>query len=39
MVNKLRQKVTSKLRACSNCRVTTPAVDHMAVTASISQTA
>ena len=35
MVNKLRQKVTSKLRACSRWRVTTPAVDHIRVTATI----
>src|SRR5687767_1894254 len=38
-VKKLRQKVISKLRACSRCRVTTPAVAHIRVTATISQTA
>jgi hypothetical protein len=38
-VKKLRQKVTSKLRACSRCRVTTPAVAHISVTPTISQTA
>ena len=35
-VKKLRQKVTSKLRACSRWRVTTPAMDHIRVTATIS---
>ncbi|MNV51373.1 hypothetical protein D3C71_1434180 [compost metagenome] len=38
-VKKLRQKVTSKLAACSRWRVTTPAMDHMRVTATISATA
>ncbi|WP_284465441.1 hypothetical protein [Diaphorobacter nitroreducens] len=38
-MKKLRQKVTSKLRAWSRWRVTTPAMDHMKVTATISQTA
>ena len=38
-VKKLRQKVTSKLRACSRWRVITPAVDHIKVTATISRTA
>jgi hypothetical protein len=39
MVKKLRQKVTSKLLACSSWRVTTPAMDHIRVTATISHTA
>jgi hypothetical protein len=39
MVKKLRQNVTSKLLACSSWRVTTPAMDHIRVTATISQTA
>lgn len=34
-----RQKVTSKLRAASRWRVTTPAVDHISVTTSIKSTA
>ena len=38
-VKKLRQNVTSKLRACSRWRVTTPAVDHISVTATMSTTA
>jgi hypothetical protein len=38
-VNRLRQKVTSKLRADSNWRVTTPAIDHMAALATINPTA
>jgi hypothetical protein len=38
-VKKLRQKVTSKLCACSRCRVTTPAMDHIRVTATIRNTA
>jgi hypothetical protein len=38
-VNKLRQKVISKLRACSSWRVTTPAVDHISVTSTMSKTA
>ena len=38
-VNRLRQNVTSKLRACSRCRVTTPAIDHISVTATMSHTA
>ena len=38
-VKKLRQKVTSKLRACSRWRVTTPAMDHMSVAATIRKTA
>ncbi len=38
-VNRLRQKVTSKLRAASRWRVTTPAMDHISVTATISHTA
>ena len=35
----LRQKVTSKLRALSRCRVTTPAMLHSSVTSTISPTA
>jgi len=38
-VKKLRQNVTSKLRACSRWRVTMPAVDHSSVTSTMSQTA
>ena len=38
-VKKLRQKVTSKLRACSRWRVTTPAMDHSSVIRSINTTA
>jgi len=38
-VNRLRQKVTSNFCACSRWRVTTPAVDHIRVTAIISNTA
>ena len=38
-VKKLRQKVTSKLRASSRCRVTTPAMDHKAVQPTMVQTA
>jgi hypothetical protein len=38
-VKKLRQNVTSKLRACSKCRDTTPAIDHMAATSTINATA
>ena len=38
-VKKLRQKVISKLRACSSWRVTTPAIDHIRVTATIRKTA
>ena len=38
-VKKLRQKVTSKLRALSRCRVTTPAILHSSVTSTISPTA
>ena len=35
----LRQKVTSKLRAASRCRVTTPAMLHISVASTISHTA
>ena len=35
----LRQNVTSKLRAASRCRVTTPAMLHISVTSTISSTA
>jgi glutamate-5-semialdehyde dehydrogenase len=35
----LRQNVTSKLRALSRWRVTTPAIDHISVIATISKTA
>ena len=38
-VKKLRQKVISKLRACSSWRVITPAIDHIMVTATIRKTA
>jgi hypothetical protein len=38
-VKNARQKVTSKLRADSKCRVTTPAVDHIKVTMTIKSTA
>jgi hypothetical protein len=38
-VNRLRQKVTSKLRANSRWRVTTPAVAHIIVTATMTRTA
>jgi hypothetical protein len=38
-VNTLRQKVTSKLCALSRWRVTTPAIDHMAAQATMTQTA
>jgi hypothetical protein len=38
-VKKLRQKVTSKLLACSRCRVTTPAIDHIMVQTTIKRTA
>lgn len=38
-VNRLRQKVTSKLRAASRLRVTTPAVDHIKATATMTKTA
>ena len=38
-VNSARQKVTSKLRANSRWRVTTPAVDHIRATATIRNTA
>jgi len=38
-VKKARQKVTSKLRAASRWRVTTPAVDHIRATATIRKTA
>jgi len=38
-VKKLRQKVTSKLRADSRWRVTTPAIDHISVIAIIRKTA
>jgi hypothetical protein len=38
-VKKLRQKVTSKLRASSKCRVTTPAMDHRTVQPTMVQTA
>ena len=34
-MKKLRQKVTSKLRALSRWRVTTPAIDHINVTADL----
>jgi len=37
-VKKLRQKVISKLLALSNWRVTTPAIDHRAVTATMTMT-
>jgi hypothetical protein len=35
----LRQNVTSKSRAASRCRLTTPAVLHSSVTSTISATA
>src|SRR6185369_4153662 len=38
-VKKLRQNVTSKLRACSRWRVITPAMDHIRVTATMRKTA
>jgi len=38
-LNRLRQKVTSKLRAASRWRVTTPAMLHISVTSTISATA
>ena len=38
-VKKLRQNVISKLRACSRWRVTTPAIDHIRVTATMRKTA
>ena len=38
-VKKLRQNVTSKLLANSSWRVTTPAIDHIRVTAIITKTA
>ncbi|GAB1387248.1 hypothetical protein MASR1M59_23960 [Melaminivora sp.] len=38
-MKKLRQKVISKLRACSSWRVTTPAIDHINAAKAISQTA
>ena len=38
-LNRLRQKVTSKLRAASRWRVTTPAMLHSSVTSTISATA
>jgi hypothetical protein len=38
-VNALRQKVTSNRAADSNCRETTPAMDHSNVAKTISQTA
>lgn len=37
IVKRLRQKVISKLCACARCRVTTPAVPHMRVTATINR--
>lgn len=37
-VKKLRQKVTSKLRADASCRVTTPAVDHISATRTMRST-
>ena len=38
-MKKLRQKVTSKLRACSRWRVTNPAIDQSKVTTTIRNTA